>query len=286
MKYNRTNTDRKPGKFEYIGDDGLIYCRLCGNALEHLNEYGNLEESYDKRHYNCIEYKRDIEAIRSKTFNDRRSANTTFELDDDPDSEVSKLSRNYAQMFSEKSTGLLFYGGCGSGKTFLAACIANAIIDRGFTVKFTSISEIERNLWGAKDKNEVFYDMRNYDMIVIDDFSAERKTEYMDAICYDVIDWLYRIEKPVIVTTNLSPSDFKTSDIAQARLFSRLLEMALPVKVNAKDRRQSKLKTNGSAEYDRLINGTASEESWNVIKQRADRNAHHSNVKSNEEFFF
>ena len=185
-----------------------------------------------------------IQSNRKSAFSDMRSYNTTFELDDNCDSDNSKLARNYAGTFFKGCRGLLFYGGCGSGKTFLAACITNAIIDRGFTAIFTSISSIERKLWSAKDKDSVFDELIKYDLIVLDDFSAERKSDYMSSICYDVIDWIYRSKKSVIITTNLSPTEFNTADISQQRLYSRLLEMALPVKVTGDDRRKTWLKEN------------------------------------------
>ena len=281
MAYIRAENDRKPKRLEYIAADGFIHCKLCGKTKEYLDQHGALMEVFgegnESGRCNCTWILVKIESNRRTAFKDQRSANATFDIDDNPDSDNSKLARNFANLFStnEQQRGLLFCGGCGSGKSFLAACIANAIIDRGFTAKFTSISEIERDLWAAKDKNTVFNDLVEHDLIILDDFSAERKTEYMGSISYDVIDWIYRSRKTLIVTTNLAPNEFETNDLTKQRIYSRLLEMTLPVKVTGKDRRKVWLKNCADTERERLINAAADNEySYHIVNQINHVNPH------------
>ena len=57
-----------------------------------------------------------------------------------------KIGTNYIQNFEKMGrTGLLLYGDVGTGKTYLAACIANALLNKGFSVKWlTSMQIVER----------------------------------------------------------------------------------------------------------------------------------------------
>jgi DNA replication protein DnaC len=91
---------------------------------------------------------------------------------------------------------------------------------------------------------QAYYDSLNkFPLLILDDLSAERKTEYMQEIVFNVIDSRYRANLPLIVTTNLTSEELKhPSDISYQRTFSRLLEMCLPVNVEGKDKRLEKLK--------------------------------------------
>ncbi|MCD7888205.1 MAG: ATP-binding protein, partial [Clostridiales bacterium] len=55
---------------------------------------------------------------------------------------------------------------------------------------------------------------------------------------YAVVDERYKSNKPLIVTTNLTISQIRNaSDVAHARIYSRVLELCTPVQVRGTDRR-------------------------------------------------
>ena len=62
--------------------------------------------------------------------------------------------RKYALTFNEKSGNLLFSGDTGLGKTFLSACIARAVADRGYSVVYESAGHLFANLERAKFDND------------------------------------------------------------------------------------------------------------------------------------
>ena len=62
--------------------------------------------------------------------------------------------RRYALTFSEKSGNLLFSGDTGLGKTFLSACIARTVADRGYSVVYESAGHLFANLEKAKFSND------------------------------------------------------------------------------------------------------------------------------------
>jgi DNA replication protein DnaC len=75
----------------------------------------------------------------------------------------------------------------------------------------------------------------------------------MQEIVFNVIDSRYRAGLPLIVTSNLTAEEIKNpADISYQRIFSRLLEMCVPIEVKGEDRRRKILK-NSFSEYSELL---------------------------------
>ena len=70
-----------------------------------------------------------------------------------------------------------------------------------------------------------------YSLLIIDDFGAERSTDYAMEQVFYVIDERYKTNLPLIVTTNLSLDDLDNpKDQAHQRIYDRLLAMCTPVR--------------------------------------------------------
>ena len=145
-------------------------------------------------------------------------------------------TENFDKML-ELHKGLMIYGDVGVGKSFAAACAANAVIDKGYKCRMTDFSRIINTLWGmTSGKQEYIDELNSPDLLVIDDLGAERDTEYSNEIVMNVINARCRTGKPLIVTTNIVPKEF--SDIKKQRIYSRLYEMCIPINFKGQDRRQ------------------------------------------------
>lgn len=142
--------------------------------------------------------------------------------------------------------GLLFYGGVGTGKTFAAACIANALIDQGKPCLVTNFARLVGTIGGMYDGRQEYIDgLDRFELLVIDDLASERDTEYMGEIVHNVIDARYRSGKPLIVTTNLTLAELgNPTDVRRQRVYSRVLEMCFPVEVSGGDRRRERFSDN------------------------------------------
>jgi DNA replication protein DnaC len=82
--------------------------------------------------------------------------------------------------------------------------------------------------------------LQRYELVVIDDLGVERGTSYASEQVYSIIDTRYRSGKPLIVTTNLSPDDFKNADnLAHKRVCDRIIESSpIVVKLEGESRRK------------------------------------------------
>ena len=186
-----------------------------------------------------------IEQRRTICFGSFELIRATFADDDCKDPRLTETCK----AFSERVTGdssrdwLLLWGDCGTGKSFMAACIANAAIDAGMSVRFITVPEIEQQLWKEHDKSAVYDELNSVGLLIIDDFGCERRTDYMDEIKFNLIDGRLRSGKPCVITTNLTMNDFAApKDLTQKRIVSRMFERVTTFQVKGEDRRFAALK--------------------------------------------
>lgn len=253
---------------EYIGEDGFVYCKKCNTPRQHLFESGKDKAVFFVR-CQCqeaeIQKRREIEEReerQQKIENARRAAIAVpsyreyrFEADDGKAPKTTQICKNYVQHFSElvkKGQGLLLFGDVGTGKTFLALCIANALIDGGYAVQYTSLTDIVKLAQDFDRADRHFSRLMQKHLIVIDDLGTERATSFAEEQIYKFIDGCNTHRVALVITTNYPPKELEeaakdTSDLTHARIYSRLLEKCYPVKVNDLKRREANTARNKAA---------------------------------------
>lgn len=242
---------------DYTGPEGLIYCGKCNTPKQAKIEINGIKmtpfcmckcetEKYEKEkaYEKAIALQQQIERNRRAGFPEEQMQQWTFEKDDRANAKISDICQRYVENFPKmksKGKGLMFLGGFGTGKTFLAACIANALLDEGFSVLMTNFPRLVNTISGMREGKQEYIDSLNkYSLLIIDDLGVERQSEYVAEIVQTIVDSRYRAGLPMIITTNLSPKDFtETQDIAKSRLYSRISEMCLPLIVKGVDRRKA-----------------------------------------------
>lgn len=252
---NTTNA-KAPG--DYM-KDGLLYCGRCNTAKQcrqnfmgHRLTVGCLckcaQETYDQE--TATRRKREeadkIMRLRSSGISSQEFRTAVFSLDDGQAPGPMKILRRYVENWKQAyrdNVGLLLWGNVGTGKSFGAACIANALIEQSIPVCMVNLSHVLNDLtnFQSVDRNQYIGDLMKYPLLILDDFGMERKTEFTNEQIFNVIDERYRSGKPLIVTTNIPLASLKAPDsLEMSRICDRLLEMCTPVGFGDKGRRQAK----------------------------------------------
>lgn len=227
---------------EILGKDRTIRPRLCKCKLEEMERERKLQAEKDR-----IER---IEYLKKRGLADPQYLRYRIENDDRANPKLSDAIIRYTDKWEEmkeKNMGILFCGGVGTGKTFLAGCIANILIEKGIPVLMTNIPALIAAM--AKDfevaKIDILNRVSNVPLLILDDLGTERNTEYGYEKLQEIIDTRYRSGKPLIVTTNLSPEEFECpQDIRYSRVYDRIREMCVTIAVKGESRRKDKARKN------------------------------------------
>lgn len=234
--------------------NGIVYCGECDTPKQSVIKIKGRDvlvgclckcqqEKAKKSEIEMLnaEFKQKVKRLRKTAFQDTKLLNWTLENDDMKNAKLSTTAKRYVQNFDKINKGLIIFGDVGTGKTFMAAAMANALIDKGYSCKMTNFVEIANEIFSIQEKADYINNLAKKRLVVLDDYSTERKTEYMYELTYSVIDKLYTCNTPTIITTNLTPEELQKKGDVQDKIKSRIMEMCIPVKVQGKDRRQEKL---------------------------------------------
>lgn len=120
-----------------------------------------------------------------------------------------KICRTYALTFAPNAGNLLFVGGTGLGKTFLSACIARAVADRGYSVVYESAGHLFGKLEQAKfsPSEEARRETARFtdcDLLILDDLGTEMPGQFVTAAFYTLLNDRILAGKPMVISTNLN----------------------------------------------------------------------------------
>ena len=242
---------------EYIVNDGLIYCSKChtprqkrievsGKTIEPRCMCACQTEDYDRREQERKhrEFLDIVAKNRSIGLPDSSLRKHTFENDLGYNPKQMRMAKRYVLHWEElrkNATGLLLWGDVGTGKSFIAGCIANALLDKGVPVIMTNFARLLNKLTDmyAGDRNAYIDSFKRYPLMIIDDLGVERNSEFAREQVFGVIDSRYRSELPMIVTTNLTLEELQhPEDLSRSRIYDRILERCLPIRVNDQNIRE------------------------------------------------
>lgn len=242
---------------EYTGEDGLLHCSKCHHKTETIIKHPFTGE---ERKVRCVckcrtemdEFKdrqkqEELERKKRICFAESNMFNWTFENDDGKNEKISNAMKNYVKNFTDfkkDGKGLLLYGTVGTGKTYFAACIANALIDEGYSVLMTNFARLTNSIQGTFDgKNEFIDSLQRYTLLIIDDLGAERKSDFTQEQVFQIIDARYRSGLPMVITSNLTAEEIKKpQEVGYSRIYDRILERCFPVAVTGESRRRQEVK--------------------------------------------
>ena len=158
---------------DYVGEDGLLYCGKChtpkqtrigcnpatgakGETIvrtacqcqQRANEIEEQRKVQDRFNYSMVHRREDGISCPD-------GLRYTFAWDDRKHPKVSDACKRYVECWDEMKENniwVLFYGSVGTGKSFLASCIGNALLDRQVPVAATNFPRLLNLLQGTYEK--------------------------------------------------------------------------------------------------------------------------------------
>lgn len=249
---------------DYIGDDGLMYCGKChtpkqcrieipslfpdGKIVPCLCDCRIAQDEAEKKREQARKFAEKVKRIRSVCFSPgSREQHWTFETDDKRQPKISAAMHKYAEDFDlmrKEHMGLLLHGPVGTGKSFYAACIANAVMDNGIPALMTNFSRIINTMQESFEYRQQYLDdVTQYPLLIIDDLGIERESPFMQEQVYNIIDARGKTGLPLIVTTNIPFEDIKNPKSMQfKRIYDRVLQQCHPIKFDGPSRRREEVK--------------------------------------------
>lgn len=117
----------------------------------------------------------------------------------------------FAQRYATEFNGgnLLLVGGTGLGKTFLSACIANALVDRGVDIAYESaprmFSKLEKNRFSPDEGSRAeAARLESCELLIIDDLGTEMPGTFVTAALYSLVNERLLSGRSMIISTNLN----------------------------------------------------------------------------------
>ena len=143
---------------DYTGEDGLLYCGKCHTPKEAYFAEGKTCFGRDRHPAECDcqraarekqqaaesrqKHLEKVEDLKRRGFTDPAMRNWTFEHDNgrNPQTETARFYVESWETMQAENIGYLFWGGVGTGKSYLAACIANALMEKEVAVCMTNFA--------------------------------------------------------------------------------------------------------------------------------------------------
>lgn len=130
----------------------------------------------------------------------------------------------------EPGRGLyLFSRTKGTGKTRMAAIIANELLKKNIKIKFATSGEILeeiKNTWNKQTdytEGELMTSLTQADVLIIDDFGVEKAKDWRNEKFFDIINKRYVSLRPTIYTSNYDLQDLERAGY-DTRIISRISE--------------------------------------------------------------
>lgn len=158
----------RPDEGDYTGEDGLLYCGKCHTPKEAYFEDGHAALFGRDRHpTNCAcqqkryekerladqqrKHENAVKELKKDCFDTPKLRDWCFAQDNGANPQM-KHARFYADNFDtmrSENIGYLLWGSVGTGKSFFAACIANALMEKEIPVRMTNFAAVLNDLSGS-----------------------------------------------------------------------------------------------------------------------------------------
>ncbi len=243
---------------EYLGDDGLPYCKKCKTKRFYSTDKGEwamrglckCQEEERKRQEEEEAARKRMEEFNNRkalSLTGKRYRNVMFKdaIITEHNAKAYQKARNYVAMSKEvfaENIGLYIYGDNSSGKTYLIACICNELVWKGHRCIYTNLASILNEIRASYDKNgmgecAILHHLQYYDFAFIDDLGKEflgreynaASSKWAEEKFFEVLNARYNAQKPTIFSSNYSIGELASVLGLDKAIIERINEMATRV---------------------------------------------------------
>ena len=134
-----------------------------------------------------------------------------------------KMALRYVLEFSIHAENLYLYGPSGTGKTFLASCIARELLNDGNLVLYRTSAQLMDDIKDIKfrDNKELENLVMNCELLIIDDLGTEMVSDLAKTEIFNLINIRLLHKKKMIISSNLKLENIR--DKYSERLSSRII---------------------------------------------------------------
>ncbi len=123
-------------------------------------------------------------------------------------SAVYEFCLDYAEHFGPDALSLLFRGNTGLGKTYLSACIARVVSEKGFSVVYeTTVDALAayeaQKFRPDEDADDRVDRLTGCQLLILDDLGTEMVTEFTKSALYTLVNTRLLAKRATIISTNL-----------------------------------------------------------------------------------
>jgi DNA replication protein DnaC len=169
----------------------------------------------------------DLPLLRNMTFQ-RFDPRGVGGLADESTRYLQEAHRQALRFAEQPEDWLVFVGEHGSGKTHLAAAIANHRREKGDSVLFLVVADLLDHLRQSfnpqeaiPNNHELFERVRTAPLLVLDDLGAQSQSPWADEKLYQLINFRYNARLPTVITTSMRTQEM------DKRVLSRITDPAL-----------------------------------------------------------
>ena len=127
--------------------------------------------------------------------------------------------RNYAEQFDIwPHRNLLLFGDPGLGKTFLSACIARVVSEKGYSVVYDTASNVfsrmetrrfSRDSEEGRQAEEATRRVLTCDLLILDDLGSEFTSPFIQSALYELVNTRLIENRKTIISSNLNREELR-----------------------------------------------------------------------------
>lgn len=176
----------------------------------------------------CIEKRQIKEKLEGCGLTDsfKKKTFSTFKTDTEHQKQAKLRAMSYCKKFKEEKGSFLLTGNPGTGKTHLGIAIMMQLVNQNVGCRYAEyislIMRLKQCCMDPINYNKEINEYKNCTVLFLDDLLKGQTSEADRKYIYEIINYRYMTEKPIIVSTEKSLDELMNYDAA---ITSRIIEM-------------------------------------------------------------